>query len=204
VTWASTVRSVTYIRVAIALLERPRRQGENLPFAPAQLGKLVLSPPPADQTGDDRRVDDGLALVDSADRVDQNRCREHALFEEVADALGMGVEQAHGVVRLDVLDSTSTTCVRRPRCRLPRGGCCSGPSAAGLPGEDGWMARQRAGRGEPPLPAAAVVIRGDLLGTTPSRRRSPHSHRGTPARSTVARRSRCSSRRSRTSAGSTA
>ena len=39
----------------------------------------------------------------AADRVDEHRRREDALFEEVADAFGVGVEQPHGVGRLDVL-----------------------------------------------------------------------------------------------------
>ena len=52
---------------------------------------------------DDRRVDDALAVGDALQRVDEHGDVGHALLEQVAGALGVLLEQAHRVVRLEVV-----------------------------------------------------------------------------------------------------
>ena len=103
-TCASTVRSVTNRRPAIARLERPSAtQTEHLALAVSQLGERVFAAPSPQEARDDRRVDDGLALGDPTQRVDEHGNVEDALLEQVADALGMLFEQPQRVAGLDVL-----------------------------------------------------------------------------------------------------
>ena len=104
VTCASTVRSVTYSRAAIALFDRPSatsaRTSRSRSLSAASGSASALPP---EQAGHDRRVDDRLAFVDATDRLDERRRGEDPVLEQVADPLGVGVEQPHRVRRLDVL-----------------------------------------------------------------------------------------------------
>src|SRR5216683_497606 len=78
-------------------------QREHLALA---FGELVEGAGPAfagKNAGDDRRVDDCLAVGEAAEGVDQVRDVEDAFFEQVADPFGMLFEQPHGVAGLDVL-----------------------------------------------------------------------------------------------------
>ena len=56
-----------------------------------------------EEPGDDRWVDDRLPVSESLECVDEGHYVEDPLFEEVADPLGVLLEQLHGGVRLDVL-----------------------------------------------------------------------------------------------------
>ena len=78
-------------------------QFEHLALAPGELVQRAGVAPTAKQSRDDRRVDHGLAVGEPAQRVDEDRDVEDALLEQVADALGMVLEQAQRVARLDVL-----------------------------------------------------------------------------------------------------
>jgi hypothetical protein len=64
-------------------------QFEHLALASGELVQGARVAPSAEQSRDDRRIDDGLAVGESAQRVDEDRDVEHALLEQVADALGM-------------------------------------------------------------------------------------------------------------------
>ena len=93
--------------------EEPRRdravgealgdEREHLALAGGQLGERVRRGGGGREPRDDRRVDHGLAVGDPPQRVDEDRDVEDALLEQVADALGMLLEQPHRVARLDVL-----------------------------------------------------------------------------------------------------
>lgn len=52
---------------------------------------------------ENRRIDHGLAFRDSAERVDEDRDGVDTLLQQVADPLGVLLEQPHRVARLDVL-----------------------------------------------------------------------------------------------------
>src|SRR4051812_326470 len=58
---------------------------EHLPLARAELAQRILAAPAADEPRDDRGIDDGLAVDEPSERVDEDRDVEHALFEQVAD-----------------------------------------------------------------------------------------------------------------------
>src|SRR5262249_23377434 len=77
--------------------------GEYLPLAFAEHFEGVGAALAGEQPGDDRRVDDGLAVAEAAQGVDEAGDVVDAFFKQVADPFGVLLEQPHGVVRLDVL-----------------------------------------------------------------------------------------------------
>jgi hypothetical protein len=77
------VRSV--IDLPRSPVDNPRRRARNLTFAVAQHRQRVAAAVAAKQPGHDGWVDDGFTVVDTAERVEENRDVEHALFEEIAD-----------------------------------------------------------------------------------------------------------------------
>src|SRR5439155_16078520 len=78
-------------------------QSEHLALARGEFRQWIIAAPACDEAGDYRRVDDRLSVADSPERVDQDGDVEDALFEEVADSLGMLLEEADRVRRLDVV-----------------------------------------------------------------------------------------------------
>ena len=91
---------------------------EHLPLARGQLVERILAAPAADEPRDDRGVHDGLAVDEPSQRVDEDRDVEHALLEQVADALGMLLEQAQRVARLDVVREQQHAGLRGARARI--------------------------------------------------------------------------------------
>ena len=62
-----------------------------------------MSPSPAKETRDDRRVDHAFSLGDPTEGVDENGNVEYALLEQVADPLWMVLDQPQRVAWLDVV-----------------------------------------------------------------------------------------------------
>ena len=130
---------------------------------------------PPEQPGDDRGVDHGLAVGDAAQRVDQDGDVEDALLEQVADALGVVLEQAHRVARLDVLGQHAAR-----RCRgAPRGSAARrrAPRRCASAACGCRRSRRRAGARRP----AAAARRRPRPAPTPRRRRRS-SRRTMPSR----------------------
>ena len=101
---ASTVRSVTNRRAAIARLESPSATSdEDLTLTCGQLRQRIVAPSAAEEPRDDRRIDDGLAIVDATQRVNEHGDVEDALLQEISDPLGMLLEEPQRVARLHVL-----------------------------------------------------------------------------------------------------
>src|SRR5207247_782837 len=74
-----------------------------------QIGERVDSAAAAEEAGDDRRVDDGLAVAQAAQCVDEIDRVEDALLEQVADTLRPVFEEPQGVAWLDVLGEDEHT-----------------------------------------------------------------------------------------------
>ena len=62
---------------------------EYIVLARGERGERVVVAAPAEQAGDDRRVDDGFAVADAAERVDEDGGGEDPLLQQVADLLGV-------------------------------------------------------------------------------------------------------------------
>jgi hypothetical protein len=78
-------------------------QDEHVTFAVGELverGGVALA---GHEPGDDGGVDDAFTLGDASDRVGEHRDVGDPLFEQVADALRMLLQQSHGVARLQVV-----------------------------------------------------------------------------------------------------
>src|SRR5215204_4793171 len=76
---------------------------EDLELASGEFVERAARARSPDHPGDDRRVENALALVDAVQRVDEYGYVRDALLEEVAGALRVLLEQTHGVPRLDVV-----------------------------------------------------------------------------------------------------
>ncbi len=88
----------------MARLLRPSATiAKHLLLAWREGGERALAVPAADEAGHDRGVDDGVAVVDAAQHVDEDGDVEDALLEQVAAALRVVLDQPHGEDRLDVL-----------------------------------------------------------------------------------------------------
>jgi hypothetical protein len=61
------------------------------------------------QPGDDCRVDDAFAVADAAERVGEDGDVGDAVLEQVSSALGVLLEQAHRVARLEVVREDQDT-----------------------------------------------------------------------------------------------
>ena len=72
-------------------------QREHLALAVGELVERALLARAVDEARDDRRVEHALALGDAPQRVGEHGDVGHAFLEQVADALGVVLEQAHRV-----------------------------------------------------------------------------------------------------------
>ena len=135
--WVSTVRSAMNRRAAIARLDKPSATSDRTSRSRAVSSvERIVGAGAADEPRDDRRVDDGLAVVDAAQRVDEDRDVEDALLQEVSDLLGMLLEEPQRVARLHVLRQDEH-------------------------GDAGWSARMRSAATRP----SSVCVGGILMST---------------------------------------
>jgi len=95
-------------------------EAKDFSLAIGELGERILAPAPAEELGDDGRVDHGLALGDPAERIQEDHDVEDAVFEQVADSFGMLLEQPHRVVGLDILREKKHADVRMFRANFER------------------------------------------------------------------------------------
>ena len=119
-TCASTVRSVTNSRAAIARFDMPSatspRTSRSRSVSPFEgIGPAA----PAQETGDDRRVDDRFPVHDPAEGVDHGRDVEHPFLEQIPDPFGMILDEAHGIARFDVLGQDQDANLRMVRPYRP-------------------------------------------------------------------------------------
>src|SRR6266699_3125349 len=76
---------------------------QQLLFRIGEGGDRASAAPTAHQPGDDRRVDDALAVCNAANGVREHGDVGDTVFEEVADSLGVLLEQPRRIARLNVL-----------------------------------------------------------------------------------------------------
>ena len=109
---ASTVRSVTKRRAAIAWFDMPSAMSPSTSRSLAVKSASGSSrPPAADESRDDRGVDDRLALRQTPQSVDEDGNVEDALLEQVADAFREFLDQPHRIACLDVLGEDENGCL---------------------------------------------------------------------------------------------
>ena len=103
-TCASTVRSVTNSRAAIARLDMPSatsaRTSRSRPVSPAS-GSVRRRRP--QEAGHDRGVDDRFPVHDPPEGVDDRGDVGYPFLEQVPDPFGMILDEPDGIARLDVV-----------------------------------------------------------------------------------------------------
>ena len=88
-----------------------RHQGEDLSFAGAQVADRVVAASPADELGDNARIERGAAFGHALDGGDEVGQVVDPVFQEVADAFGVVLEELERVSLLDVLGEDEHRCV---------------------------------------------------------------------------------------------
>ena len=78
-------------------------QGEQVDLVVAELGQRASVAGATHEARDDGGVDDALALGDPADGIAKHRDVGDPVLEQVADALGVCLEQTHRIARVEVL-----------------------------------------------------------------------------------------------------
>ena len=119
-TCASTVRSVTNSRAAIARFERPSatsaKTSRSRSVSPAS-GSVRRRRP--QEAGHDRGVDDRFPVHDPPQGVGHRGDVEHPVLEQVPDPFGMILDQPQGVARFDVLGQDQDADLRMVRPYRP-------------------------------------------------------------------------------------
>ena len=83
-TCASTVRSVTNSRAAIARFDIPfGHEPQDFSFPVGEPGQRIGPAAPAQEAGDDRRVDDRFAVHDPPEGVDHRGHVKHPFLKQV-------------------------------------------------------------------------------------------------------------------------
>ena len=62
-------------------------EAQDFSLALGELGERIFASAPADELGDDRRIDHRLAVTQAPECVDENRRVAHTLFQEIPDPL---------------------------------------------------------------------------------------------------------------------
>jgi hypothetical protein len=78
-------------------------KGEHLALSFGQLGKPVSISRTFEQPRDDRRVDHALALRNPLEGIGQHGHIRNAFLQEISNALGMLVQNAHRIPRLEIV-----------------------------------------------------------------------------------------------------
>src|SRR5919201_1192797 len=78
-------------------------EGEHLALALGELVEPAGGPRAVDEPGDDRRIDDALALVETAERIGQHGEIRDPLLEQVADASWMLLDEPHRITGIEVM-----------------------------------------------------------------------------------------------------